>query len=305
MNALVQALASGFALGAIYGLVALGFNITYATTRTFNFGQGEFLALGSLVGVSVILVAAGKPHFANLLPTEVSATRYVFAVLLTVALLGLIGIALYFGAVKPFLRQSGLNWVMSTIGFSIIVQNGALAFWGPSPIAMPSPLGEGVIRAFGIGIRPQEILVAATAVAVMISLDLALARSRLGKALRAVAHSPLAAALVGINVEKIVILAFVISSGLAGLAGVLIAPISTASAFIGLSITLKAFSAAIVGGLTSPRGCVIGGFILGLVEAVVGLWRAEWREITIFLLIIVVLVVHPGGLFGTKAVDKI
>ena len=144
---------------------------------------------------------------------------------------------------------------MSTIGFSIIVQNGALAFWGPSPIAMPSPLGEGVIRAFGIGIRPQEILVAATAVAVMISLDLALARSQLGKALRAVAHSPLAAALVGINVEKIVILAFVISSGLAGLAGVLIAPISTASAFIGLSITLKAFSAAIVGGLTSPRGC--------------------------------------------------
>ena len=79
--------------------------------------------------------------------------RYVFAVLLTVALLGLIGIALYFGAVKPFLRQSGLNWVMSTIGFSIIVQNGALAFWGPSPIAMPSPLGEGVIRAFGIGIK--------------------------------------------------------------------------------------------------------------------------------------------------------
>ena len=98
---------------------------------------------------------------------------------------------------------------------------------------------------------------------------------------------------------------FVISSGLAGLAGVLIAPISTASAFIGLSITLKAFSAAIVGGLMSPRGCVIGGFILGLVEAVVGLWRAEWREITIFLLIIVVLVVRPGGLFGTKAVDKI
>jgi branched-chain amino acid transport system permease protein len=305
MNALFQALASGFALGAVYGLVALGFNITYATTRTFNFGQGEFLALGSLVGVTMLLFTAGRPHIGNLSPSEVTLVGYGSAVVVTVVVLGLIGVALYFGAVKPFLRHPGLNWVMSTIGFSIIIQNGALAFWGPSPIAMPSPLGDGVIRVLGVGVRPQEILVAATAVAVMVGLDLVLQRSRLGKALRAVAHSPLAAALVGIHVERIEIFAFVVSSCLAGLAGVLIAPISTASAFIGLSITLKAFSAAIVGGLSSPRGCVLGGFILGLLEAVVGLWHAEWREITIFLLIILVLVVRPSGLFGAKAVEKI
>jgi branched-chain amino acid transport system permease protein len=305
MNALFQALASGFALGAIYGLVALGFNITYATTRTFNFGQGEFLALGSLVGVTALLFVAGKPHIGNLLPDEVTVLGYGSAAVLTIVGLGLVGVALYFGAVKPFLRQPGLNWVMSTIGFSIIIQNAALALWGPSPLAVPSPLGDGVYRVMGVGIRPQEILIAVTAIVVMIGLDLVLRRSRLGKALRAVAHSPLAAALVGIHVERIEILAFVISSCLAGLAGILIAPISTASAFIGLAITLKAFSAAIVGGLSSPRGCVIGGFILGLLEAVVGLWRAEWREITIFLLIILVLVVRPSGLFGTKAVEKI
>jgi branched-chain amino acid transport system permease protein len=120
-----------------------------------------------------------------------------------------------------------------------------------------------------------------------------------------VAYSPLAAALVGIDVARIQVFAFVVSSCLAGLAGVLIAPISTASAFIGLTITLKAFSAAIVGGLTSPRGCIIGGFILGLLEAVVGLWHAEWREVTIFLLIIVILVFRPSGLFGTTTAEKI
>lgn len=305
MEVVCQALVSGAALGAVYGLVALGFNISYATTRTFNFGQGEFLALGGLVGVTALLTVAGKPRFASLALADVTLLGYAVALLVTMALLGLLGVALYFGAVKPFLRQAGLNWVMSTIGFGIIVQSGALAFWGPSAIAMPSPLGDHVIRVLGVGIRPQEILVAAMAIAVMFGLDMVLRHSRFGRALRAVAYSPLAATLVGIHVERIAVFAFVLSSCLAGLAGVLVAPISAASAFIGLTIALKAFSAAIVGGVTSPRGCIVGGFVLGLLEALVGLWHAEWREVTIFLLIILVLVVRPAGLLGTKSVEKI
>lgn len=305
MEAICQALVSGAALGAVYGLVALGFNISYATTRTFNFGQGQFLAVGGLIGVTVLLTVAGKPHFGNLAAGEVTLLGYAVALVITMALLGLLGVALYFGAVKPFLRQPGLNWVMSTIGFGIIVQSGALAFWGPSAIAMPSPLGDHVIRVFGVGIRPQEILVAAMAIVVMAGLDVVLRYSRFGRALRAVAFSPLAATLVGVHVERVAVYAFVISSCLAGLAGILIAPISAASAFIGLTIALKAFSAAIVGGVTSPRGCVAGGFALGVLEALVGLWHAEWREVTIFLLIILVLVVRPAGLFGTASVEKI
>jgi branched-chain amino acid transport system permease protein len=122
---------------------------------------------------------------------------------------------------------------------------------------------------------------------------------------RAVAANPQAAALMGINVGAVVVLAFVLSSSLAGMAGLLIAPITTASVFMGLAIALKAFSAAIVGGLTNPRGCIAGGFLLGVVEALVGLWRAELREITIFALIIAVLVVKPEGLFGTKPFEKV
>lgn len=305
MTAFLQALASGLALGAIYGLIALGFNITYATTKTFNFGQGAMLVPGSLVGVSLLLLSVGKPHFGNLSPAEMTPLAYALATFASVAVVGLIGIALYYCAIKPFVGAGGLNWVLSTIGFGIILQNTALAIWGPASIAVPSPLGGSVVRIWGAGIRPQEILIAVVAIVVMVGLDLVLRKTRLGKALRAVAYSPQAAAIVGINVESIVIIAFVISSGLAGLAGILIAPITTASVYIGMGIALKAFSAAIVGGLTNPRGCMAGGFMLGVLEAMVGLWRAEMREIAIFLLIIVVLVFRPAGLFGKRVVEKI
>lgn len=302
---LLQALLSGLALGGIYALVALGFSITHTTTKTLNFGQGEFLVAGSFIAVATLLVLSGKGHTAVLDAGDVTLARYGLALIVTLVLLGLLGVALYFTAVRPFFGATGMAWVMSTIGFGIIVQNTALAVWGPGSMSMPSPLGDNVIRFAGAGIRPQELLVLAVTAVVMVALDYVLRRTRIGKAVRAVAANKSAAALMGINVGAIVVLAFVVSSGLAGLAGLLIAPITTASVFMGLAIALKAFSSAIVGGLTSPRGCIAGGFLLGCIEALVGLWRAELREITIFALIILVLVIKPEGLFGQKPFEKV
>jgi len=305
MTNLLQALMSGLALGGIYALVALGFSITHTTTRTLNFGQGEFLVGGAFVGVATLLLLAGKGPVGVLSAADVSLWRYSGALVASVVVLGVLGALMYFIAVRPFFGMTGMAWVMSTIGFGIILQNTALAIWGAGSVAMPSPLGEGVIRVFGAGIRPQEILVLATTAVVMLALDHVLRRTRIGKAVRAVAANPQAAALMGINVGAIVVLAFVTSSGLAGMAGLLIAPITTASVFMGLTIALKAFSSAIVGGLTNPRGCIAGGFLLGVIEALVGLWRAELREITIFVLIIAVLVIKPEGLFGQKPFEKV
>ncbi|MDM0122973.1 branched-chain amino acid ABC transporter permease [Variovorax arabinosiphilus] len=302
---LLQALLSGLALGGIYALVALGFSITHTTTKTLNFGQGEFLVAGSLVAVGTLLLISGKSQSGVLSSADVTFLRYGVALLVSLAVLGLLGVILYFTAVRPFFGSAGMSWVMSTIGFGIILQNTALAIWGPGSMSMPSPLGESVIRIGGAGIRPQEILVLVVTAVVMLALDHVLRRTRIGKAVRAVAANRQAAALMGINVAAIVVLAFVVSSGLAGLAGLLIAPITTASVFMGLAIALKAFSAAIVGGLTSPRGCIAGGFLLGCIEALVGLWRAEMREITIFALIILVLVIKPEGLFGQKPFEKV
>ncbi|CAB5684172.1 LIV-I protein H [Delftia tsuruhatensis] len=302
---ILQALFSGLALGSIYALVALGFNITHSTTRTFNFGQGEFLVAGAFVGVTAVMLLAGKGLGATLQPQDVGMARYVAALLLTVVVLGALGVLLYHAAVRPFIGQGGLAWVMSTIGFGIIIQNTALAIWGPSPLVLPSPLGNEVIRIGGAGVLPQEILVLCASIAIMVALDWVMRKTRLGKAVRAVAHSGAAATLMGINVTAIVVLAFVVSSALAGMAGLLIAPITTASVFMGLTLALKAFSAAIFGGLGSPRGCMLGGFILGLIEALVGLWHAELREISIFVLIILVLAIKPEGLLGRRIAEKV
>jgi len=304
-DSILQAVFSGLALGSIYALVAVGFNITFNTTRTLNFGQGEFLVAGAFVAVSVILLLAGKNITDSLVPGDVTMVRYVLSLLATMAVLGVLGVILYYAAVRPFVGRAGMAWVMSTIGFGIIIQNTALAIWGPSPMVMPSPLGSDVIRLGGAGVLPQEILVLAASVVVLLALDFVMRRTRIGKAVRAVAQNGAAATLMGINVSAIIVLAFVISSSLAGLAGLLIAPITTASVFMGMSLALKAFSSAILGGLTSPRGCMVGGFILGIIEALVGLWHAELREISIFVLIILVLVARPQGLMGQKIVEKV
>jgi len=303
--AILQAIFSGLALGSIYALVALGFNITYNTTKTFNFGQGEFLVAGAFVAVSGLLLFSGKGLTGNLSPEDVTISRYLLAMVLTIVVVGLLGVVLYYAAVRPFVGATSLSWVLSTIGFGIIIQNSALTIWGPSAMVMPSPLGREVIRVGGAGFLPQEVLVLVISILIILCLDWVMRRTKIGKALRAVAQSKNAAVLMGINVSAVIVLAFVVSSSLAGLAGLLIAPITTASVFMGLSLALKAFAAAIVGGLDNPRGCILGGFLLGLLEALIGLWHAELREISVFLMIIIVLVVRPQGLLGQRIVEKV
>jgi len=305
MVAILQAIFSGLALGSVYALVALGFNITHNTTKTLNFGQGEFLVAGAFVAVSGVLLLSGKSVTGSLQMEDVTLWRYGGSMLITVAVLGALGVLLYYTAVRPFVGLPGLAWVMSTIGFGIIIQNTALAIWGPSPMVLPSPLGDSVIRIAGAGILPQEVLVLVSSVVVMLLLDTVMRKTKIGKAVRAVAQSQNAATLMGINVSAVIVLAFVVSSSLAGLAGLLIAPITTVSVFMGVTLALKAFSAAIVGGLSNARGCMLGGFLLGLIEAMVGLWHAELREISIFVLIIVVLVLKPEGLLGQRISEKV
>lgn len=309
MSTLLQALVSGLAIGGVYALIALSFSITFTTTTSLNFGQGEFVGIGAFMGVTVLYVIAtmaGETVSFDSLPAATSnGFTYPAAALVVTVLFGVLGILLFVLAVRPFAGKTGMNWVMSTIGFGIILQSIGLAIWGPAPVNLPSPLGDDVIRIAGAGVRPQEILVLIVALILMIGLDVLMRRTRVGKGMRAVAANPQAAALMGIEVSSMMIGAFALSAALAGLAGLLAAPIASASLFLGLGIALKAFSGAIVGGLDNPRGCILGGFVLGLLESGVALWNAQWREIVIFVLIILVLAVKPNGLFGARSLDKV
>ncbi len=309
MSTLLQLLVSGLAVGGVYALIALSFSITFTTTKTLNFAQGEFVAAGAFLGVTVLYLLAKfsgiSPNFASLPVAASAGFNYPIAVLAVGVILGVLGLLIFLAAIRPFAGQTGMNWVMSTIGFGIIVQSLGLAMWGPAPVNVPSPFGDDVIRIAGAGIRPQEILVFLVALALMIGLDQVMRRSRIGKAMRAVAANPQVAALMGINVTAMMIGAYALSSVLAGIGGLLIAPITSASLFLGMGIALKAFSGAIVGGLDNPRGCIFGGFLLGLLESGVALWSAQWREIVIFGLIIAVLAIRPNGLFGARSLDKV
>jgi branched-chain amino acid transport system permease protein len=305
-EALLQAIISGLAVGGAYALVALGFSITFTTTKTLNFSHGEFVSAGAFIGMSVLFLAVGRPltstSFGDAIP---GAAAQLMALAAALGVMGLLGWLLYLLGVRPFAGRPGMAWVMSTLGFGVILQSVGLAIWGPKPVVVPGPLGDSVIRFLGVGVRPQELLALGVAVVIMIGFDFVMNRTMLGKAMRAVAANGSVANLMGINTGAIMVLAFVVSSALAGLSGFLLAPIAQASLFMGLTVGLKGFSGAIVGGLNNPRGCVIGGFALGVLESLVNLWQAQWREVAVFALVILVLAFRPTGLFGRTQVEKV
>ena len=213
MVAILQAVFSGLALGGIYALVALGFSITHTTTKTFNFGQGEFLAVGTLVGVSAVLLLAGKDITEALQVSDVTPFRYAVGLIASVVVLGLLGVLLYYTAVRPFVGFVGLAWVMSTIGFGIIIQNTALAIWGPTAIVLPSPLGNDVIRIGGAGIVPQEVLVLIVTIRIFFCMDFLLAIIPLVKPARAREKIANAPPPMGVKFSPFVLFAFVSGSG--------------------------------------------------------------------------------------------
>jgi branched-chain amino acid transport system permease protein len=303
---LLQALFSGLAVGSAYALIALGFSVTFTTTRTLNFAHGDFVSAGGFISTAVMFAALGIPlsstTFSNVEPPAVAQMGALLAAMLG---MGALGCLLFVLGVRPFARRPGMAWVMSTLGFGVILQSIGMAIWGPKSVGVPGPFGGDVIRVFGIGMLPQELLMLTVAAVVMLGFDHVMRKTLIGKAMRAVAYKPEVASLMGINVTGMMVAAFFVSSALAGLSGFLLAPIVQVSLFMSVAVGLKGFSAAIVGGLDNARGCVFGGILLGVLESFINLWSAQWREVAIFALVIVVLALRPNGLFGTRVVDKV
>ncbi len=264
------------------------------------------MTAGAFIGMSVLFLAVGRPLTATSFgDAEPGGAAQLMALVGALGVMGLLGWLLYAVGVRPFAGRPGMAWVMSTLGFGVILQSIGLAIWGPKPVVVPSPVGDQVLRFMGVGVRPQELLTLGVAVVVMVGFDHVMNRTLLGKAMRAVAANGSVASLMGINTKAIMVIAFVVSSALAGLSGFLLAPIAQASLYMGLAVGLKGFSGAMIGGLSNPRGCVIGGFALGVIESLVNLWQAQWREVAIFALVILVLALRPTGLFGARAVEKV
>jgi len=290
VDTFAQLAVSGFAQGMIYAVIAFGYQLTFATSRTLNFGQGEALMLGALTGLTV----AGHTGYWLMIPL----------VLVFGALQGIVVERL--GVAPAIKTKSEFGWIMSTIALGIIFRNTAENVWGKDDLKFPSPLPESPLTVLGIHVLPMEILVVVGALAMMLAVELFNRRSIYGKAVVATSNDRDAAGLMGINTGVVITFSYALSSLTAALAGVLVAPLTLTGATMGAVLGLKAFAVAIIGGLNSGLGVIVGGLILGVAETTTGYYLATgYKDVPGLVLLLVVLVVKPTGLFGKAVIKKV
>ena len=299
MNILAQLIVSGVVVGMIYGVIAFGYQLTFATSKTLNFGQGEALMLGALVGLTTI----------NFLIGQQIGTFAAYLLMLPVVLaFGLMqGAVVEFLGVRQAIRtKSEAGWIMATIALGIIFKNLAENIWGRDALRFPSPLPEAALSISGVRIQPMEIAIVLGAVGLMIAVEVFNRRSIYGKAVVATANDRDAAGLMGINTRLVITFSYALSSMAAAFAGVLVAPITLTGATMGAVLGLKAFAVAIIGGLSSGVGVVVGGVILGVTENLTGYYISTgYKDVPGLVLLLLVLTFKPSGLFGSAAIKKV
>jgi branched-chain amino acid transport system permease protein len=290
LTVLGQLIVSGIAVGMIYGVIAFGYQLTFATSKTLNFGQGEALMLGALVGLTVVPYTG----FWLMLPI--------------VAVFGLLQgtVVERLGVRQAIAAKSEAGWIMATIALGIIFRNLAENIWGRDDLKFPSPLPEQPLSFQGVNVLPMEIVIVFGAIAMMLAVEIFNRRSIYGKAVVATSNDRDGAGLMGINTSLVITFSYALSSLTAAIAGVLVAPVTLTGATMGTALGLKAFAVAIIGGLSSGLGVVVGGLILGITETLTGYYVSTgYKDVPGLVLLLLVLSAKPSGLFGARAIKKV
>ena len=299
MNIFAQLIVSGVAVGMIYAVIAFGYQLTFATSKTLNFGQGEALMVGALVGLTTI----------NFLIGQALGTFWAYMLMLPVVLaFGLVqgAVVEWLGVRQAIRTKSEAGWIMATIALGIIIKNLAENIWGRDPLKFPSPLPEAALQIGPVRVQPMEIAIVIGALALMLAVEIFNRRSIFGKAVVATANDRDAAGLMGIDTSKVITFSYALSSLSAAFAGVLVAPITLTGAAMGAVLGLKAFAVAIIGGLSSGVGAIVGGLILGIVETLTGFYLSTgYKDVPGLVLLLLVLSLKPSGLFGKATIKKV
>lgn len=296
MEILLQLVVSGIALGMIYAVIAFGYQLTFATSGTLNFGQGEALMLGALVGLSLVGTIHGGPYMS-----------YWLMIPIVIVFGALQGMVVEWIGVRPAIKiKSEFGWIMSTIALAIIFKNVAENIWGKDDLTFPTPLTATPFQFFGANVQPMQVAVVLGALAMMIAVEIFNRKSIYGKAVVATSNDRDAAGLMGINTSMVITFSYALSSATAAFAGVLVAPLTLTGATMGTALGLKAFSVAIIGGLTSGMGVIVGGLIIGISETTTGFYISTgYKEVPGLVLLLLVLAIKPAGLFGKSAIKKV
>jgi branched-chain amino acid transport system permease protein len=302
---LLQQTINGLSLGAMYALLALGFTLVYGILELINFSHFNVFMVGSFVAMWTLqmfglsgqdIVMAGLPLIGVLLVTFV----------VTMGFSGVLGVVIERVSLRPLRNVKGPAAMITTIGVSYILFNVVLLTAGADSKNFPNPLPPVAFNIGGAVLRLREILIWATSVVLMLGLYFFVQKTRLGKAMRATAQDPEAARMMGVEVDQVIITAFFLGSALAGAGGMIFGLYYNFTSFIiGFTAGLRAFTAAVLGGIGNVPGAMVGGFIIGLIEAMSGQFIATaWSDVIIFSILVLVLVFRPAGLFGRLAPNK-
>ena len=304
MDIFVQQIINGLVLGSIYALVALGYTMVYGIMGLINFAHGEVVMIGAMVALFFIKAFSGLP-VVILLPLALAA-----AVCVCMA----IGFSIERIAYRPLRRAPKLAPLITAIGISIILQHLAMLIWGRNYHAFPPVIPVSAHEILGATITSLQVFIVLIAAAMMAGLTLLIQRTRLGRAMRATSQNPAIAQLMGVNINQIISATFVIGSALAAVAGLMVsANYSIAHYYMGFMLGLKAFTAAVLGGIGNLAGAMLGGILLGIIESLGagyigdltgGVLGSHYQDIFAFFVLIGVLIFRPSGLIGERVAER-
>jgi branched-chain amino acid transport system permease protein len=296
-------LINGLSLGGIYALIALGYTMVYGIIELINFAHGDVYTLGSFFSLAIfgLLGVTGELHGAALV---IDVT---IALVGAALLCGIVGVLIERLAYRRLRNAPRLAPLITAIGVSFILENAMQLWHGPSPVAFPAVIPNPTLTIGGVSIAAEQVVVIALAVFVMLALQLFIHNTRMGRAMRATAQDRDAAQLMGININRTIAVTFLVGSALAGVAGLVSGVYYQSTWFFnGFGAGLKAFTAAVLGGIGNLAGAMLGGFLIGIIESF-ATWKfgGQWSNVTVFAILILVLVFRPAGLLGEALPEKV
>lgn len=297
---LLQQIVNGVFIGTTYALVTIGFNMVYGVLKLTNFAHSSFYMLGAYICQFIV--------FHNFLEKE-SVSGWVLATVITIGFTACLGAIMDILALRPIRKKNGngITALISTIGVQTMINNGVLLIFGTVPLVMNDPFHFGRIEYWGVVIQGIQIFIAICAIILLLILSFIVYKTKFGTAMRAISQNPRAAALMGINVPRVISMTFFIGTTAASLAGVLMGTYyQRVDSVMGGTVGLKCFAAAVLGGIGSVPGAAVGGLLIGVLETLfAGYINSGYRDIVAFVVLIAVLMIRPQGLLGKKEIKKV
>lgn len=303
MQVVIEQIINGLTIGSFYALIALGYSMVYGILKLINFAHGDFFTLGSYVGYTVLV-------FASAALTSYFGIWGMIAIAMLVAAISvaLVGLIVERMAYRPIYASGRLPAVVSALGASIVLQNSIMIIWGPRYQAYPAALIPNIpLQILGFNISLLQLLILVMSFILMLSLYYVIQKTTFGAAIRATALDRDTAALMGINFNKVILFIFILGPALGAITGVMVGMYYRQISFtMGWNYGLKAFTATILGGIGNLPGAMLGGLILGTLEMLGGAYiSSAWKDVFVFLILILVLIFRPTGLLGEKIAEKV